>query len=305
LLYATKQAELGKMVGLSGDRIRQYENDVRKPKPELLQKIVKALNVDASSLSDIDLTTFDDIMHIFFLLENELGLSINKIHDQYSLTFNNNPPSKDILYALDSWYIAKQTSLRKETDDSETAMKKYNTYREWCYRYTLDKRAYDKLITDNLTNIYKPYLDQPTKINICTFKDIALILENLLRNNINIEFGYIPERQSRHVATIISFDYSQLIALSGTKKQVFTDFLIMLKQLIDKGVEFTENTYTYWGHSLIDFNIYSAPLYSLVKNGLMELQKRLANSTYENDKNFKSTYEEMLTMYDLPIERLQ
>ncbi|MCI1751020.1 MAG: helix-turn-helix transcriptional regulator [Megasphaera cerevisiae] len=293
------------MVGLSGDRIRQYENDVRKPKPELLQKIVKALNVDASSLSDIDLTTFDDIMHIFFLLENELGLSINKIHDQYSLTFNNNPPSKDILYALDSWYIAKQTSLRKETDDSETAMKKYNTYREWCYRYTLDKRAYDKLITDNLTNIYKPYLDQPTKINICTFKDIALILENLLRNNINIEFGYIPERQSRHVATIISFDYSQLIALSGTKKQVFTDFLIMLKQLIDKGVEFTENTYTYWGHSLIDFNIYSAPLYSLVKNGLMELQKRLANSTYENDKNFKSTYEEMLTMYDLPIERLQ
>lgn len=305
MLYATKQAELGKMVGLSGDRIRQYENDVRKPKPELLQKIVKALNVDASSLSDIDLTTFDDIMHIFFLLENELGLSINKIHDQYSLTFNNNPPSKDILYALDSWYIAKQTSLRKETDDSETAMKKYNTYREWCYRYTLDKRAYDKLITDNLTNIYKPYLDQPTKINICTFKDIALILENLLRNNINIEFGYIPERQSRHVATIISFDYSQLIALSGTKKQVFTDFLIMLKQLIDKGVEFTENTYTYWGHSLIDFNIYSAPLYSLVKNGLMELQKRLANSTYENDKNFKSTYEEMLTMYDLPIERLQ
>ncbi|WP_231036010.1 hypothetical protein [Pectinatus sottacetonis] len=184
-------------------------------------------------------------------------------------------------------------------------MKKYNTYRDWRYRYPLDKRAHDKFISDNFANMYKPYLNQPTEVNICTFKDIAIVLENLLRNDIHIEFGYIPERQSRHVATIISFDYSQLIALSDAQKPAFIDFLIMLKQLIYKGVEFTENTYTYSGHSLIDFNIYSASLYSLVKNGLMELQKRFANNTYENDKFFKSNYEEMLTMYDLPIEQLQ
>ncbi|WP_196592539.1 hypothetical protein [Pectinatus sottacetonis] len=53
-------------------------------------------------------------MHIFFLLEDELGLEINKINNQYSLTFNDNPPSKDILYALDSWYTAKQNSLCKK-----------------------------------------------------------------------------------------------------------------------------------------------------------------------------------------------
>ncbi|WP_196592540.1 helix-turn-helix domain-containing protein [Pectinatus sottacetonis] len=60
------QSQLGKMVGLSGDRIRQYENDVRKPKPELLQKIVKALNVDESVLSEINITTFDDVYAYFF-----------------------------------------------------------------------------------------------------------------------------------------------------------------------------------------------------------------------------------------------
>ena len=44
------QAELGQKVGLPGDRIRQYENDVRTPKADMLKAIADALDVDVKEI---------------------------------------------------------------------------------------------------------------------------------------------------------------------------------------------------------------------------------------------------------------
>ncbi len=71
ILRNMTQAELGKAVHLSGDRIRQYENNVRTPKKDKLEEIAHALDVDVSALSDINITSTVDIMHILFL--NRLG----------------------------------------------------------------------------------------------------------------------------------------------------------------------------------------------------------------------------------------
>ena len=51
------QADLGKKVDLQGDRIRQYENDVRTPKADMLKAIADALDVDVAALSDINITS--------------------------------------------------------------------------------------------------------------------------------------------------------------------------------------------------------------------------------------------------------
>lgn len=88
------QAELGKAVHLSGDRIRQYENNVRTPKKDKLEEIAYALVVDVSALSDINITSTVDIMHILFELEDELHLQIEKRGNRYSLTFGNESPGK-------------------------------------------------------------------------------------------------------------------------------------------------------------------------------------------------------------------
>ena len=48
------QKELGERVGLSYQSIAQWENDLRKPKPETLQKLAKALNVSIWSLAASD-----------------------------------------------------------------------------------------------------------------------------------------------------------------------------------------------------------------------------------------------------------
>lgn len=99
------QAELGKMVGLSGDRIRQYENDIRKPKEELLKKLAIALKVNLAAISDTNISNFDDVMHILFLLEDVLKISINKNNNQYSLIIN------DIMQSKTSLIIKLMTEL--------------------------------------------------------------------------------------------------------------------------------------------------------------------------------------------------
>ena len=55
------QKELGKKLGVSASMIGQYENDLRIPKIETLEKISAALNVKISSLRDIHVFFFQDL----------------------------------------------------------------------------------------------------------------------------------------------------------------------------------------------------------------------------------------------------
>ena len=72
------QAELGEKLNLQADRIRQYENDVRTPKTDLLQKIADALDVDVEALSDINIQNATDIMHVLFELEDQHTIDTKK-----------------------------------------------------------------------------------------------------------------------------------------------------------------------------------------------------------------------------------
>lgn len=126
------QAELGGEIGLTGDRIRQYENNVRKPKPELLKKIIKVLDVNSAAISDLDLKNENDIMHFLFWLEDKYNLTINKNDNKYSLTIEPNEKNKCINQAFDAWYKAKQ-NITDDCADKEKAYQnwKYQMYAEF------------------------------------------------------------------------------------------------------------------------------------------------------------------------------
>ena len=76
LLRGYTQAELGDKLGLQADRIRQYENDVRTPKADLLKNIADSLDVDVEALSDINVQNATDIMHILFEIEDKHTIDI-------------------------------------------------------------------------------------------------------------------------------------------------------------------------------------------------------------------------------------
>ena len=113
------QAELGKMVGLTDDRIRQYENNVRKPKNDMLQKFAMALNVDVSAISAVNVT-IDDFMQLLIFLENKGVVSLKKINDQYMIAFDSK--NQTIQKSLNTWYTARQEKTGSD-------------YKEWCYQY--------------------------------------------------------------------------------------------------------------------------------------------------------------------------
>ena len=70
------QSELGEKVSLTGDRIRQYENDVRCPKPEMLQIIADALNVNIRAISDPSFNDAASAIYALFELEDTFNFHL-------------------------------------------------------------------------------------------------------------------------------------------------------------------------------------------------------------------------------------
>lgn len=73
------QKALADKSGISEISIRKYEAGERNPKPEQLKKIAAALGIGENIFFDIPLNTLEintvgDVMTLFFLLENKVGL---------------------------------------------------------------------------------------------------------------------------------------------------------------------------------------------------------------------------------------
>ena len=114
LLHDLKQKDLGMMIGFSpataDSRIRKYEGDIMAPKSEIRNKLIQALDVDPSALSEIDIRSNEDIVRVFFFMEDCLGLEVEKI-DFDNFNFNQEKVSyeKREIQTLNSYmYIWQQ-----------------------------------------------------------------------------------------------------------------------------------------------------------------------------------------------------
>lgn len=147
------QAELGQKVGLPGDRIRQYENDVRTPKADLLQSIADALDVDVEALSDINIESEVDIMHVLFEIEDKHTISIERIDGKTAIVFDNDDIRNTILNTyLNYWYDKRQVfSLDKYSDNKDPRVIEYKS---WRGRFSSNETDFEKSILQNLKEIY-------------------------------------------------------------------------------------------------------------------------------------------------------
>lgn len=141
-LRGITQAELGKMIGLTGDRIRQYECDVRTPKANILNQLAYALNVSLESLSNTSVITNHDIIHTLFELESVRGLNIVEINGRHYLTFyDKEDPTKngDLQDYLESWYTKKKELLSPENNTSGVIDNNIKEYEIWKMRFPMDE----------------------------------------------------------------------------------------------------------------------------------------------------------------------
>lgn len=147
MLHGKTQQQLGEEVGFkkstAGIRINQYETNKMAPKADIRLKIAEALDIDIEALSDISITSLEDIMYIFFELEEQLGMDIERKEGRTCLSFNNNDDSiRDLIIYLNLW-INQKTSLLPNGDDSTKEQKQ--NYSLWKSKFISNIKNYRKL----------------------------------------------------------------------------------------------------------------------------------------------------------------
>ena len=128
-LHKLSQKKLGLACGFleaSADvRIRQYENNKQSPKSVLRKKIVEALDIDDEAISNFNISTDIDIMHMFFELEEKLGMTIEKNDGKTLLVFDDsNNDIATLINYMNIWYN-KKTSLPNNSEITNEQMTEY------------------------------------------------------------------------------------------------------------------------------------------------------------------------------------
>jgi len=241
------QKELGLKVGFSAatadSRIRKYESDIMAPKAEIRAKLAKALDVDLSALSDIDLRTYEDVMQILFLMENELGMTIERTHEKTSLVFDNTDfKNSDFLSYLYAWYIRKKSLPVKETDENYEEFLQYNL---WKYRFPKDLNSFWKEQEKAIASNYSFSVEQiaSTRPKMTKASELILQLRKMIQTGILIESHY------KHIAPFqgglaLTFSVKQLLDNSfPARTDSFAEFLFDLQTLNHYGMQY-ETSYS-------------------------------------------------------------
>lgn len=89
------QAQLGKAVGLSDVRIRQYEIGNRIPKENMIQELAKALDCNYRSIYEPSLYAAEDVMYTLFELDEHYDINL------YEVANPDDPTEKHIAVGFD------------------------------------------------------------------------------------------------------------------------------------------------------------------------------------------------------------
>lgn len=106
--------ELGNKVGLSANRIQQYENNARKPKPELRKQLANALDVNPLALEDLSTNSQVEVMHAMFVLEQTWGLMIDETVSNGIRRINLSVDISNPLYGYMREWLSRQRTLQAE-----------------------------------------------------------------------------------------------------------------------------------------------------------------------------------------------
>lgn len=130
------QGDLGNALGLNADRIQQYENGSRTPRPDLLKKIADALGVEVMALADPDTTSVGGAMHAFFEMEHYFNLHPVEDH-KGDIILEIDTADKALENCLNAWYWAwkgLQDDLENAATkaEKEAAIRRYHMW-EWTF----------------------------------------------------------------------------------------------------------------------------------------------------------------------------
>ena len=225
-LKGLTQTQLGTMVKLTRDRIRQCENDVRKPKEENLFEISDAFNVNPSTLAEPDFDDSTSVIHVLFKLEDIYGLHFEKVGDNYQLAFSNGDYENAnwLIDGIAAW-VKKRNELQPDINDSDsTITDKKNDYILWKARYPYN---FAEEITNNFTLIQKfneeaSFLLASNRKPITRFSELYHSLLSLENTGVKFTLSVDEIMNKRSAVFYIDLDY--ILNCSDEIKKLYIEF---------------------------------------------------------------------------------
>ena len=277
LLHKLTQQELGEKVGFKKStadvRINQYESNKITPKDTMRMAIAEALDIDSFALSDIDISSFEDLMHVFFELEDTLGMAIDKKDGRTWLSFDDNNPSiQTLITYLNLWYNKKK-QLGLAQDDSYRLMKS---------RFITETQQYLHSKESEIENYYAEEV-QAVRLAKGSIRNTTEIV-NSLRVMIESGMSVQPTLSGNGFVFVIN---ELLNPKNAASKNAFAEFLFAVEYLksiskqleneIFTDVQITGNTFT------IAYYFPVEEVFSVIKLNVESIIKHFNSGTTDND----------------------
>ena len=304
LMKNLTQKDLGIKVGFSAStadsRIRKYEKDIMAPKNDIRQKIADALDIDLSALSDINIESYEDIMQILFLFEENLGMEIERKDGKTHLIFDDN--NKDIekfISYLYIWHSQKKNLI--STSDTISTEEMYK-YKIWKSRFPKDINAYWNKQLDELDQLYAPLVKKSASKN----KKITLLSEFLLliQSGVSIETN-VKLSGTGQAALVLGFYLPEILNTNNKERLLhFADYIYNLETLQSYGMLIDRQILTKEKGTQVIYSLQLSPLsaFKSTIDKISHFENDIANKNDWDIESFESQFESDLKMYDMNLK---
>ena len=155
------QKELGDAIGIDGATIRKYENGKLKPKAETIDKIARALGVDAGFLSSAELTSSKAMISLFSIYDNFRG-KLKSDGEKVYIEFEALEPLMQMWHDVRLEYlnsISKANEIDNEEERNALLNEAKYKYDKWIYTFPRQKNVVEILKLMDSWDEYDENLD--------------------------------------------------------------------------------------------------------------------------------------------------
>ena len=302
------QKDLGIKVGFSAatadSRIRKYEKDIMAPKNDIRQKIADALDIDLSALSDINIESYEDIMQILFLFEENLGMEIERKDGKTHLIFDDN--NKDIekfISYLYIWHSQKKNLI--STSDTISTEEMYK-YKIWKSRFPKDINAYWNKQLDDLDQLYAPLVKKSASKNkkITLLSEFLLQIRKLIQSGVSIETN-VKLSGTGQAALVLGFYLPEILNTNNKERLLhFADYIYNLETLQSYGMLIDRQILTKEKGTQVIYSLQLSPLsaFKSTIDKISHFENDIANKNDWDIESFESQFESDLKMYDMNLK---
>ena len=236
-LNGLTQKELGLKIGFSQEtadsRIRKYESDLMAPKSTIRNKIAQVLGVDLSALSEINVSTDEDVMHILFQFEEVFGMEIEKRDGKtYLIIDDDNNEIRTLITYMNIWRTQKRVLL---PDSKNITKEQMRAYELWKSRFAGNTKDYFSSMEKAILEHYKPLIKSVERLYsfVGMTSDINLLYERMREAGLTVSEAY----DSRLSGSGLTFLVNELLSPpSEDAELLFAQFMAVLNHIANHGV---------------------------------------------------------------------